>query len=186
MKKRALVLLILPFLFVYACKDDDDSSISSIYEGCCSGVGIDQTEQKGLLAPNIFTPNLDGRNDIWYVQSGPTSEIVQFSNLEIFDKDGNLIFYRATGVPNDPSKGWDGSLSDGEQYVGKFSFSFEGINWQWDTIQITGSSCAVDCDLPISTQDSLNCMFGLQFDGDESYDMELDSGEEGQGCIEWL
>lgn len=66
-----------------------------------------------LYAPNAFTPNGDGVNDIFMLAS-PGSAVLEISNFQIFNRWGSLV-YEATGLaPNAESSGWDGSIG-GEQ-----------------------------------------------------------------------
>lgn len=57
-----------------------------------------------MHVPNVFTPNNDGKNDIFNVY-----DYCQFKrfNLKIFNRWGQLIF-----ETNDPNKGWDGNFAD--------------------------------------------------------------------------
>lgn len=62
-----------------------------------------------LYIPNVFTPNGDGVNDIYFI---PSNNIKTY-NLKIFNRWGQLLF-----STTDPLKGWDGSfggrtISDG-------------------------------------------------------------------------
>lgn len=72
--------------------------------------------------PNIFSPNNDGVNDIFFIDS---SEDVQFSNFEIFDRWGNLVFRYFNGTTGNDGDGWDGNtngnLNDSGVYVYKIT-----------------------------------------------------------------
>jgi gliding motility-associated-like protein len=62
-----------------------------------------------VYVPNAFTPDLDGLNDYFAVETE-----CQFQDfiLQIFNRDGELIFYS-----EDPSQIWDGSHQNGEYFV---------------------------------------------------------------------
>ena len=60
-----------------------------------------------LYAPNAFTPNGDGLNDLWNVK-GIGIDVDHFE-LFIFDRWGNLIFYT-----DNLNKGWDGRANHGK------------------------------------------------------------------------
>jgi gliding motility-associated-like protein len=77
--------------------------------GCTSSVtGTVIIEGFTFYAPNSFTPNDDGLNDIWKpVMTG----ITKFS-LKIFNRWGDLIF-----ETTDPEKGWMGQVEDGDHYA---------------------------------------------------------------------
>ena len=53
-----------------------------------------------IFAPNTFTPNGDGMNEVFFVHAYD----VAYYHLQIFDRWGNLFF-----ETEDPSKGWDGT-----------------------------------------------------------------------------
>lgn len=61
-----------------------------------------------VYAPNAFSPNGDGQNDVFLLFAGESVETVEL--LRIFDRWGNLVFEGAGFPPNDPAYGWDGSL----------------------------------------------------------------------------
>jgi gliding motility-associated-like protein len=64
--------------------------------------------QNKLALPNTFTPNGDGKNDIFYVISGEmVSRVNQF---QIFSRWGEKVFETANVMPNDYSGGWDGNF----------------------------------------------------------------------------
>jgi gliding motility-associated-like protein len=56
-----------------------------------------------VYAPNAFSPNGDGKNDVFYVY-GPVDEISRFQ-LQVFDRWGTLIF-----ETKDIQQGWDGRI----------------------------------------------------------------------------
>jgi gliding motility-associated-like protein len=58
-----------------------------------------------IFIPNSFTPNEDGKNEIFYVQGMGIDEI----QIEIFNRWGQRVFYS-----NDLALGWDG-LIDGKE-----------------------------------------------------------------------
>lgn len=61
---------------------------------------------RDVYIPNIFTPNGDGANDWFFVQSGKAVELIQ--NLRVYNRWGGLMFEQGSHQPNDPSLGWDG------------------------------------------------------------------------------
>jgi gliding motility-associated-like protein len=55
--------------------------------------------------PNIFTPNNDGRNDIFRFETADLTDL----EVSIYDKSGKFV-YKWTGTEN----GWDGRLNNGQ------------------------------------------------------------------------
>jgi len=64
--------------------------------------------ERPVYAPNIFTPNQDGINDLFTIFTGPATEIIE--ELYIFDRWGNRV-YEGFGLgSNDTNEGWDGKF----------------------------------------------------------------------------
>lgn len=59
-----------------------------------------------FFVPNAFTPNGDGKNDIFYAYG---DEITEY-HMNIFDRWGNLIFHS-----DDLTQGWNGHASQGAE-----------------------------------------------------------------------
>lgn len=58
--------------------------------------------------PNVFSPDGDGLNDVFFVQTN--EEIRSVSAMRVFDRWGDVLFERFDALPNDPSAGWDGTF----------------------------------------------------------------------------
>ena len=58
--------------------------------------------------PNIFTPNGDGSNDYFTLYAN--GAIRRISQLQIFDRYGELVFSKSDFAPNADYQGWDGSF----------------------------------------------------------------------------
>ena len=76
----------------------------------------------GVYIPGAFTPNSDGRNDIF--KALVFGKVVSFK-LQVFSREGQLVFQTT-----DPAKGWDG-LYKGMSYstttfVWQCSYQLEG------------------------------------------------------------
>jgi gliding motility-associated-like protein len=63
------------------------------------------TINEGIIIPNVFTPDGDGVNDVWYI---PNSGMKQFS-VEIFDRWGTKVFETTADQIR-----WDGRSSSGK------------------------------------------------------------------------
>ncbi len=62
-------------------------------------------ESRRVYAPNVFSPNGDGINDYFYLQSPDNGEIL---SLTITDRWGSQLFHSASSFLNDAQSGWDG------------------------------------------------------------------------------
>ena len=62
-----------------------------------------------LNIPSAFTPNNDGRNDMFYPMTRGYKIINKFI---VYDRWGNKVFERYNFIPNQPSLGWNGNTKD--------------------------------------------------------------------------
>jgi len=76
------------------CRAEDDIRIS-----------IDR--RRSVFAPNVFSPNGDGRND-YFTLFAEDSQVASIRRLAIFDRWGNQVFERKNLTPGVASQGWDG------------------------------------------------------------------------------
>ena len=77
--------------------------------------------------PNGFTPNGDGRNDVFYILGN--SDIRILKDFSIFNRWGQKIFQVANAPANDPGFGWNGFINgqaaDAGTYVYFVKISFK-------------------------------------------------------------
>ena len=66
--------------------------------------------------PNAFSPNGDGKNDIFYPRGGPFSKV----DFAIFNRWGTKIFHTTV-----PGEGWDGTYKGVEQPIGTYVWTIE-------------------------------------------------------------
>jgi gliding motility-associated-like protein len=92
--------------------------------GCSDELAILATVDRNteIYAPTAFSPNFDGINDIFYLQSKHDLVINQF---EVFDRWGNLIHSIKNGVTNASGFGWDGFYNGKQVSVGVYVFVSE-------------------------------------------------------------
>ncbi|MFN4007184.1 MAG: gliding motility-associated C-terminal domain-containing protein [Chitinophagaceae bacterium] len=67
-----------------------------------------------LFVPNAFTPNADGKNDVWM----PYGYLIQDIDLKIFNQWGELVF-----ESRDKTKGWDGTSKGKQQPMGVYVYT---------------------------------------------------------------
>ena len=75
---------------------------------------------KEIFIPNIFTPNDDGVNDVFFIFGGDLVESI--ITFEIFDRWGNEVYDAQNFQPNDPANGWDGTFKDEKLSPAVFSY----------------------------------------------------------------
>jgi gliding motility-associated-like protein len=74
-------------------------------------------ESSSVAVPSAFTPNGDGKNDVFLVRGGPFRSF----QMKVFNEWGNLVF-----SSNDPLLGWDGTYSGKLQPSGAFEYVIVG------------------------------------------------------------
>lgn len=91
--------------------------------GCSDSGTILVNVYTPLSIPNAFTPNGDGRNDIFYVLGGPVNS--QILNFMIFDRWGQSVFRVHDVAPGDPAYGWNGYVHGSPAPIGTYVYVVE-------------------------------------------------------------
>ena len=92
MKISKLYLLLLIFPLFYTCKNEDETPVDPLAT-CCDIAALDATAGNGeIYAPNVFTPNNDGINDLFVIFTN--QNITQVVFLEIKSECGDMSFTR--------------------------------------------------------------------------------------------
>ena len=80
----------------------------------CSASGrttVNVNEDLMAFIPNAFSPNGDGINDVFFIQSGRKQQGIELiKSLQIFGRNGALVFSASNFQPDDPRHGWDGNF----------------------------------------------------------------------------
>ncbi|MCB0589558.1 MAG: gliding motility-associated C-terminal domain-containing protein, partial [Phaeodactylibacter sp.] len=100
--------------------------------GCSAEDGIEvrvNFEQK-VYIPTAFSPNEDGRNDLFYLYGG--AGVANILRLRVFGRWGELIYDEQNLAPNQPGRGWDGTFRGRKLNPGVFVYvaEVEFINGQ--------------------------------------------------------
>ena len=66
---------------------------------------VDNT--RSFYAPNVFSPNGDGVNDVFYLQGFGLGQI---NRLDIYNRWGGMVYSSPRGLINDRTIGWDGRV----------------------------------------------------------------------------
>ncbi len=75
-------------------------------DGCIASGLITVKIVTQLRIPNAFTPNEDGKNDVFYIMGGPAGSVIR--DFAIFNRWGQKIFQVHDVTPGDPNYGWKG------------------------------------------------------------------------------
>lgn len=81
---------------------------------------VDATRR--VYAPNVFSPNGDGINDYFFLQSPDFSKI---HSLQITGRWGNRVFNSVESMLNVPISGWDGLVNGKEAQPGSYLWQAE-------------------------------------------------------------
>jgi gliding motility-associated-like protein len=88
-----------------------------------------------VFLPNTFTPNGDGKNDVFYPRGAGISLIKSF---RIYNRWGELLFERVNIEPNDETNAWDGSYKGDNPRSDVFVYVVEAVCSTGQPILIKG------------------------------------------------
>ncbi len=93
--------------------------------GCTAGASvlINVEKERNIYVPNVFSPNNDAVNDIWFVNGGLGVKTIKV--LKVFDRWGELMYEANNFLPNDPSYGWDGRFKGSVMQPAVFVYFME-------------------------------------------------------------
>jgi gliding motility-associated-like protein len=85
---------------------------------------------KNVYVPNVFSPNNDGKNDVFYVYGNYISKM----ELRIFNQWGQEVV-----LITDKSKGWDGKFKGRPQPVGVYVYTLKVLLSDGKAINLKGN-----------------------------------------------
>ncbi|MEO1713510.1 MAG: gliding motility-associated C-terminal domain-containing protein, partial [Bacteroidota bacterium] len=90
---------------------------------------------QNIYVPNVFSPDFDGINDVFYPFAG--NDVAQILTFRVFDRWGELLHENLNFQPNDPTYGWDGTFRGQPMNPGIFVYylEVEFINGQTEVIK---------------------------------------------------
>jgi gliding motility-associated-like protein len=111
----------------------------STLEGCTTAesITIIVERPRKLYIPNVFSPNGDGRNDVFRVFPGPgVQQIVQ---AQIFDRWGGLVFEAGNYTPDATQPTWDGTVGGNLMSSGVFTYTIKVLFIDGQVERFSGS-----------------------------------------------
>jgi gliding motility-associated-like protein len=94
---------------------------ATVYSGGCIATDallVNIYDRASIYVPNVFSPNGDGINDYFTIYSSdPFANIIE---IEIFDRWGELVFYKTNFPVNQMDLGWDGQFKGRAMNPGVF------------------------------------------------------------------
>ena len=88
---------------IHGCTSLPYHEIINVHNDCC-----------GISLPSAFTPNGDGKNDVFHVVSSGQHTILRFV---VYNRFGREIF-----STNNEGQGWDGTLNGTPQEIGTYTY----------------------------------------------------------------
>lgn len=87
--------------------------------GCTAtdNIAVQIRDQIKIYAPNVFSPNGDGINDRFFLQSDGNFQI---KTMNVFDRWGNIVFQISDVATNDLTVGWNGKSNQRIQENGVY------------------------------------------------------------------
>ncbi len=84
-------------------------SVTVIENGCSDSdqLHVEVARPRPVFVPSAFSPNGDGANDYFQVFAGP--QVERIDRLAVYDRWGEMLFFRENFDPNDPDARWDGT-----------------------------------------------------------------------------
>jgi len=74
------------------------------------------SSQQGIMIPNAFSPNGDGRNDLFKLVNTTDERVLDF---RVFNRWGTILYRSAD---DDATKGWDGNYKGQAQPTGVYGY----------------------------------------------------------------
>ena len=87
-------------------------------------------QQPTCIFPNIFSPNDDGNNDVYYVRG----KGIELFYLAVFNRWGQMVF-----ESNDINRGWDGTKDGTMLNQGVFVYKVNVTMYNGDEYKKTGN-----------------------------------------------
>ncbi len=99
-------------------------------DNCVASKNLTVTVLQDIYIPNSFTPNGNGKNDIFRIPPGTSFVLRSFS---VYDRYGNQLFQTS-----DINKGWDGTYKGARSPNGSYTYLIKGYDYRRDVV-LSGS-----------------------------------------------
>lgn len=158
---KIAILLISILALLASC------SKSKYKKNCCTGYmritteGFNNTDSVYFAAPNAFTPNADGYNDVFMI----FFKGIDTTSLDLVIRQGKT-FINDEEVFRSYEDGliWDGTNGSSLAKPGTYSYNFSVMTIYGQYIFGEGEFCLIDYDYTKGIKNCSSCYFGDQFD----------------------
>jgi gliding motility-associated-like protein len=89
-----------------------------------------------VFAPNTFSPNGDGSNDVFYIRGKGVERV---KSLRIFNRWGEVVFERKDFPINDATSGWNGLFRGNKPHPDVYIYQVEVFCDNGDVIRFDGN-----------------------------------------------
>jgi len=182
------IILNLAFimLFTTGCEKVDNNlhqhkeSVKE-YESCCgTEPSVLESGKTYVYIPNVFTPNGDGKNDIFH--PFVNNNITRIGYFEVFVETdtSTILLYQVTNVSIDEvkKKGWNGLDKEGKPHKGYFTYSIYFHTRDKGAFILKGAACAVLCGEDSAIfKNREGCFYPEQVDSDGVFNKSIKNSE---------
>jgi gliding motility-associated-like protein len=78
--------------------------------------------KENFFVPNTFSPNGDGRNEVFYPKG---TGLFRIKSMRVFNRWGEVVFEKKEFAANDPSAGWNGTYKGKPASPDAYIFTME-------------------------------------------------------------
>ncbi len=175
-----LTITFIVFAFSACTQKDSTAVVVKEYESCCGTQPVTYSNGDMLVYfPNVFTPNADGVNDMFYPILN--ANVNQASNFVVTDTLDNLLFQREEFIPKDlVNYAWDGKDQNGKPYKGLFKYHLIVPDGKGGALKIQGKACCIVCGADAAVfKTKEGCFYSTQAKSDGTLDKTLPTQESG-------
>jgi gliding motility-associated-like protein len=89
-------------------------------DGCAADGTFAVKVTSPIRIPDAFTPNGDGRNDVFYLLGGLDGSVIR--DLAVYSRSGQRVFHVHDVPPGDPAYGWNGLIGGAKAGTGNYVY----------------------------------------------------------------